>query len=71
MKPISLCQYLATLILPPARKIPRKLLVPYCGSGSEMIGAIWAGWDQVIGIEIEPKYVAQAKRRLARCKAAA
>lgn len=70
-KPISLCQWLAALILPPARKSLRKLLIPYSGSGSEMIGAIWAGWDQVLGIEIEPKYVAQAKGRLARCVVAA
>ena len=36
VKPLRLCQYLAKLILPPAGF--RKLLVPYCGSGSEMIG---------------------------------
>ena len=38
VKPLQLCQYLATLILPPAGF--RQLLVPYCGSGSEMIGAL-------------------------------
>lgn len=71
MKPIRLCQYLAALILPAAGKTPRRLLVPYCGSGSEMIGALLAGWDSVTGIEIEAKYVAQAKRRLPRWDTAA
>jgi site-specific DNA-methyltransferase (adenine-specific) len=71
VKPIRLCQYLATLILPPARESPRKLLVPYSGSGSEIIGALQAGWDSVTGIEINASYVAQAKRRLRRCSAAA
>lgn len=68
VKPIRLCQYLAKLILPPAGF--RKLLVPYCGSGSEMIGALMAGWDYVVGIEREADYVDIAKRRLASLTAA-
>lgn len=71
MKPLRLCQYLATLLLPPAGTTPRKLLVPYSGSGSEMIGALQVGWDHVLGIELDPKYVAQAKRRLSRFSKAA
>ena len=43
---------------------PRKILVPYCGSGSEMIGAMLAGWDEVLGIERDENYVAIAKARL-------
>lgn len=64
VKPIALAQWLAQLILPPIRPEPRKLLVPYCGSGSEMIGAMLAGWDEVLGIERDEKYVAIAKARL-------
>lgn len=71
MKPLRLCQYLATLLLPPAGTTPRKLLLPYCGCGSEMIGALQAGWDHLMGIELDPKYVAQAKRRLSRFSKAA
>jgi site-specific DNA-methyltransferase (adenine-specific) len=68
VKPLRLCQYLAKLILPPAGF--RKLLIPYCGSGSEMLGALMAGWDYVIGIECEAEYVEIAKRRLAELDAA-
>lgn len=65
LKPISLNRYLATLILPPQGRT-RRLLVPYCGSGSEIIGAIRAGWDEVIGIERDPDYVKIAEARIAR-----
>lgn len=53
MKPIALCTWLARLLLPPPRADgqPRTILIPYSGSGSEMIGALAAGWDRVIGIE--------------------
>jgi len=65
VKPLDLCRWLATLILPPKRDTPRRLLVPFSGSGSEMIGAFLAGWDEVIGIEREAEYVEIAKARLA------
>jgi site-specific DNA-methyltransferase (adenine-specific) len=68
VKPVRLCQYLAKLILPPPGF--RKLLVPYCGSGSEMLGALMAGWDYVVGIEREAEYVEIAMRRLADLDAA-
>jgi len=57
VKPIALCEYLAKLILPPPRSdgSPRRLLVPFSGSGSEMIGALLAGWDEVVGIELDPE----------------
>jgi hypothetical protein len=51
VKPIALCKYLATLLLPPASVAPRRLFVPFCGSGSELIGALLAGWDEFIGVE--------------------
>lgn len=64
VKPQKLCEYLARLILPPKRKTPRRLIVPFAGSGSEMLGALLAGWDHVVGIERDPHYVEIARRRL-------
>ena len=43
---------------------PRRLLVPFSGSGSEMIGALLAGWDEVVGIERETEYCEIAEARL-------
>jgi site-specific DNA-methyltransferase (adenine-specific) len=64
VKPLKLCEYLARLILPPERDTPRRLLVPFSGSGSEMIGALRASWDEVEGIENNEAYVEIAHRRL-------
>jgi len=66
VKPLALCKYLATLILPPQDCAPRKLLVPFSGSGSEMIGGLLAGWDRVMGFENDVKlgYIDIAKARL-------
>ncbi len=65
LKPIDLCRYLALLLLPPAQKgQTRRLLVPFSGSGSEMIGALLAGWDHVTGIEIDSHYAKIAKARI-------
>ena len=63
-KPLALCWYLATLILPPVRETPRRLLVPFCGMGSEIIGALLAGWDEVVGIEMEQNYIDIAEWRI-------
>lgn len=66
VKPIALCTYLAGLILPPKRDgHVRRILVPYCGSGSEMIGCLLAGWDEVVGIEMDPEFWPIARARLA------
>ena len=65
VKPLKLCEYLARLILPPKRDTPRRLIVPFSGSGSEMIGATAAGWDEVVGIELNPDYCQMASARLA------
>lgn len=65
VKPLALTRYLATLLLPPERDTPRRLLVPFAGSGSEMIGARQAGWDEAVGIELNPEYVAIAEGRIA------
>ncbi len=67
LKPVALTEYLAKLLLPP-RSIgrPRRILVPFSGTGSEMIGALRAGWDEVVGIENDEKYVRVSRLRLTR-----
>lgn len=65
VKPIALTKYLANLILPPKKDLGvRKLLVPFSGSGSEMIGAMLAGWEEIHGIEIDEQYVKICEARL-------
>lgn len=64
VKPLALCRYLATLLLPPATVAPRRLLVPFAGSGSEMIRALLAGWDEIVGIEQDAHYCEIANKRL-------
>lgn len=64
IKPISLARYLATLLLPPDYYTPRRLLIPFAGAGSEMIGAMLAGWETIDGIELDAQHVAIAKARL-------
>jgi len=66
VKPIDLIRYFAKMILPPRGKGPRRILVPFSGSGSEMIGCLQAGWDEVVGIERESEYIAIAKQRIAK-----
>ena len=65
VKPIALAKWLATLLLPPAEYAPRRILVPFAGSGSEMIGAGLAGWDVIVGIEQDAATVEIARARLA------
>lgn len=66
LKPLDLCKYLATLLLPPDAYAPRRILIPFSGSGSEMIGAGLAGWEQIVGVEFDTEsgYVDIAKARL-------
>jgi site-specific DNA-methyltransferase (adenine-specific) len=64
VKPIDLCKWLATLLLPPSSVGVRRLLVPFSGSGSEMIGSLGAGWDEVVGIEQEFEYCQFASARI-------
>lgn len=65
VKPIALAEHLATLLLPPASVSPRRLLVPFLGSGSEMIGAMKAGWDEIVGVEQDAHYCQIAEARVA------
>lgn len=63
VKPLRITEYLAKLLLPP-KGYKRRILVPFAGSGSEMIGARQAGWDMVIGVELLEAHTKLAKHRL-------
>jgi len=63
VKPLALAAYLARLILPPVEGT--RLLVPFCGSGSEMLGGLRAGWSHVEGIDSWDVAVKIARARLA------
>lgn len=64
IKPIDLNTHLATMLLPPDSFQPRRLLNPFSGSGSEIIGALQAGWDEVTGIELNQEYTEMAEGRI-------
>ena len=75
VKPITLTRHLASLILPPTddngtksdhsdQRRKRRILVPFSGSGSEMIGAAQAGFDEVVGVEMEHEYNEVANLRI-------
>jgi site-specific DNA-methyltransferase (adenine-specific) len=61
VKPLFLTKYLANLIKPPTGG---RLLVPFSGSGSEMIGALQAGWEHVEGVELTEEYIPIAEARI-------
>lgn len=63
VKPLRLTEYLAKMLLPPDAYKPRRILVPFSGSGSEVIGARLAGWDEVVGIELTAEFVEISKAR--------
>jgi DNA modification methylase len=66
LKPVDLAAWLAKLLLPPARPGgERRLLVPFSGAGSEVLAAMRAGWESVTGVEMDPKWVDDAARRIA------
>lgn len=64
VKPIALNKWLSTLLLPPGEFSPRRILNPFSGSGSEMIGAMLAGWEEVVGVELGADYSRIAQARL-------
>lgn len=66
VKPIDLATYLAKLLLPPDEYAPRRILVPFSGVGSEMIGCAKAGWEQIVGIEFDTEngYIEIAEKRI-------
>ena len=76
LKALELCRWVARLILPPmgpeAAAIrerttgsPGRLLAPFSGVLSEVIGAALAGWPEVVAVEYSPSYVAQGGPRFA------
>jgi site-specific DNA-methyltransferase (adenine-specific) len=65
VKPLSLTAYLAKLLLPPDDYAPRRILIPFAGSGSEMIGAFQAGFEEIVGIEMMSEYRELALARIA------
>ena len=64
LKPLDLTRYLATLLLPPDLFAPRRIFIPFAGVGSEMIGAILAGWEEVTGVELTDEYIPIAEARI-------
>ena len=64
VKPISLCHWLATLLLPPSEYAPRRLLVPFGGVCSEAIGAMLAGWDEIVIVEMSEEYCEIGEARM-------
>lgn len=56
MKPISANIYFAQLLLPPQMYRPRRLLIPFAGVMSELIGGMLAGWEYVCGVELSETY---------------
>src|SRR4029077_16651788 len=64
VKPIDLNRWLASLLLPPDSVKPRRLLIPFSGVGSEIIGSSLAGWDEIVGVEMDTKYCETAKARI-------
>jgi len=61
VKPLGIIEYIAKLIMPPEC---RKLLVPFSGSGSEILGALKSGWKHVVGIDIISEYNDIARARI-------
>ena len=61
VKPLALCTYLARLILPGEGA---RLLVPFSGSGSEVLGGLLGGWAEVTGVELSGDYNALAEKRI-------
>jgi DNA modification methylase len=64
VKPLGITEYISRLLLPPSLDEPRRILVPFAGSGSEMIGAMRAGFEEIIGVEMDADYAEIARARL-------
>lgn len=68
VKPLKLTEWLAKLLLPPFTDEPRRMVVPFCGSGSEMLGSLSAGWESAFGIERDAEYISIAFDRFDKFK---
>jgi len=65
IKPLKLCEWLSKLLLPPDLYAPRRILIPFSGSGSEGIGALLAGFEEIVMIDSEEEYCEIAEARMA------
>jgi DNA modification methylase len=63
VKPIEAGKYLAKLFQPPQDE-KNTIFIPFCGTGSEIIGAMLAGWKNIIAIELDSGYAAIAQARV-------
>jgi DNA modification methylase len=65
LKPIEINKHFLSLFRLP-KEIIQTLYIPFSGAGSEIIGAIKAGYDidNIIACEINPDYVEIAKHRI-------
>lgn len=63
VKSISLTKWLSTLLLPPDIYAPRRLLIPFCGTFSEGVGALLAGWEHITGIDFDLQACWQSEAR--------
>lgn len=63
VKPLESGRYLSGLILQPDPDAC--LLVPYAGTGSEVIAALLAGWRRIIAVEMSEQWVKVARARIA------
>ena len=62
VKPIKLTEYLSKLLLPPIEN--SSILIPFSGSGSEVIGAMLAKWNVITALEIDIDYCNIAENRI-------
>jgi len=66
VKPINLLVWLCKLLSPPEEYAPRRLLIPFSGSGSEVCAAIVSDcWETVVGVEMLQDYVDISEARAA------
>ena len=65
LKPIKLAKWASGLFLPHPRFSPRRALICCGGTGSEAIGALLAGWDEVVVVEGHGPYVDICRPRMA------
>jgi site-specific DNA-methyltransferase (adenine-specific) len=64
IKPIGLTEYLAKLLIPPDTYTPRRVFVPFSGTGSEVIGCMLAGWEFILGVELEQESYDMSLKRI-------
>lgn len=64
VKPVAVGEYLCQLVLPPDMITPKKLFVPFCGSGSEIIAGLRAGFDYIVGVDSNIEYLNVTKARI-------